>query len=234
MATGFRIRNANGSVQIDDSYQNLALRSKGTVVSGGNSTGAGWYAASVTLPSTVVVAFRCASACLLMSQIVNGSTKQVSFRTQGTGITVEWFAFDTADLGLSYGGSYGLRVRTKTGAVAFDSRMKYMRIIGQIAGTSAQNAVGTYTYGAGQAPAVVQGPLCYSSQTVPLTGTGAGSDVKVQYVFFGLSASISGSAITLANSNTDGFLYEHAAKVPPGLDSQQATYSYLVLDVANF
>lgn len=235
MATGFRIKNTAGSVQIDDGYQNFALRSKGTVVSGGRPTGTNWYFATVTLPASVVVAFRCAASCFILSQVVSGATKLVSFVVNGTNQAVDWFAFDTADLGLSYGGSYGLRVRTKAGAVAFDSRMRYMRILAQIAGTGSKNAVGNYAYGSGQLPAVVQGPLSYSSDTIPLSGTGA-NDPQVQYLFWALAASISSSTstLTLASGNSDALLYDHASQVPAGLVSSQAGYSYLVLDVANF
>jgi hypothetical protein len=234
MTVGVQIRNTNNVVQIDTSYQNFALRQKGTVVSGStNVGGTGWSQATITVPSSVVIAFRCAAQCYISSSSASGGNKTVTFWVNGLSVSIDWFAFDTPDLGQSYAGSYGLKIRRPDGSVAFDSRMKYMRVIGQLSGGGpTANINETHNY-SGTSPAIVQGQARYISTLVPLTGTGNPTDPPGQYVFRACVGSVSGSSVTLIDANPGAHTYDRISQAPSGLASAQYYFDFLVIDVTS-
>lgn len=234
MAVGVRIRNASNILQIDSTYQNLALRQKGAVVSGSaNVGGTGWSQATITVPATAVVAYRCANQCYISSSSPSGGNKTVTFWVNGLSVSIAWYAFDTADLGLSYGGNTGLRIRNPAGAVVFDSRLKYMRVIGQLSGGGPTVDINeTHDY-SGTTPALVQGQARYIATMTPLTGTGNPTDPPGQYVFRACVGSMAGSSVTLIDGNPGAHTYDRISQAPAGLASAQYYFDFLVLDVTS-
>lgn len=235
MAVGLRIRNASNVVQIDSNFQNLALRQQGSVVSAATPTGGtGWSWATITVPASGVVAYRCAAPCYILDSSPSGGTRTVTFWVKGLSVTVAWYLFDTADLGQSYGGTVGLRVRNPAGAVAFDSRMKYMRVIDQLSGGAPTGAVNeTHTYASTTLPALVQGQARYIANLIPLVGSGPGGASPVQYVFQACAGSMSGAVVTIADGNPGAHTYDSSATMPAGLATAQYYFDFMVIDVAN-
>lgn len=120
MTYGAIFRNDDQIIQIDDKYVNQYL------VATGSSQGA----VRLDWPSGVDLT---AGAPSILVRPKNGSN------VGGIVINPSWFAissngsFDwavlaTTGMPLLYSGSYGMRIRTPGGAVAFDSRRKYPRI----------------------------------------------------------------------------------------------------------
>lgn len=146
MGWGLRIRNTSGIIQIDEFYRNLALRHQGTFADltyvgpyfGITETS---YIFSVTRACSVPVVavspgkntnqvtFRC-------QRVVNNGNGTYTFYFQSSGSTAaangdnRWYIFDyPVESGLAAG--YGFRVRNGAGALSFDSRYRYMKVLGE-------------------------------------------------------------------------------------------------------
>ncbi len=139
MATpiGVRIKNINGQTVIDDRFYNLMLRQKivnPTVVDRGRGTQPRWRI-YLEIPASpdAVIAYTCFNTWIGMAITSRGNTNTTRYidvcsRHAAPQITV--YVFDRPEFA-TLEGTVGLRIRNRiTGEVAFDSRGKYMKILG--------------------------------------------------------------------------------------------------------
>lgn len=119
---GIRIRNGAGGIQIDSNYRNVAFLRK-TTLSGSEV---------VTLDTAAgeTLAVRPRNPCIVYATSTgNGGSRWNIRRGWGDadrGVTVECFVFGPPpELG---SGGKGVRIRAPSGAVAFDSRLRYMNV----------------------------------------------------------------------------------------------------------
>jgi len=232
MAVGVRIRNGSGGIQIDETYKNLALRAKGTLVPATSWNGGKWRLGSITVTgNSPVLAWRSASPVAMTSSSRSGSSVTYNFIMAATDGSIDWFLFDEPVYG-SAQGSVGLRIRNPTtGVVVFDSRMKYMRIVGAVSGDfSSLNPPANGSYAG--SPAIVTGnsPYNYIVQTIGAPG-GAPPYPWMELIMFPM-ASISGGQVTWVRKDSDAI--SHQANETVLSSGSQYAYNYLVIDVANF
>lgn len=131
---GFKISRPDGSIAIDASYANLALRQKGTIVLDEipNPSTPAFKGKTLSLNGDqAIIAYRSTSPVAIYSGIKQGGVFSYIFRGMNNNepISVDWFLFDLPQYGLMYsvGGKLIVR-RPGDGAVMFDSRMKYLKV----------------------------------------------------------------------------------------------------------
>lgn len=138
---GARIRNEGGSlVQIDPSYENLAMKTYGSVTSAQYSpTGAGSNVGKATIIvsgcNQPILAVYCDGAYVgVQSRSQSGSTYTWEIVTSTPIIIVSYWIFDTTDVAqMQFSTTKGLRIRRESDSkVIFDSRYKYMRIVASV------------------------------------------------------------------------------------------------------
>lgn len=151
MVIGARIRNEGGSlVQIDPSYENLGLKTVGSVnTTQYASTGVGALAGKATITVSgcnepILCVFSGSAYVGIQSRSVSGNTYTWNIVTSSPTVTVNYWIFDTTDVAqMAFASTKGLRIRNAANnRVIFDSRYKYMRILSMInadAGTSDVN-----------------------------------------------------------------------------------------------
>jgi len=233
---GLRVKNVNGFVQIDGSYANLALveiLSLTATTQAGGPNGVVWivrrnFPGYIT-PTIAIAANNNVAVCC-SGRIVNGVWQVTFWASTRTAFQV--YVFDEASRGTRFNIDYGLMVKNKTtGAVVFDSRMKYMRVIDVIAGTSDDFKAVIRSYPNAKKVAVVQGLFwAYSFHQIvpddPVDPTAIASILA------------SASYNPTANSMTLDVMsvYENANRLSqnPIPNWYCPTYSYLVLDVSDF
>jgi len=135
MAIGVKIRNSNLITLIDDRFSNLMLRQK---IAGSRPT----YSAvnrsyllslSITCTQDALIAYRCTGG---FSGIVNyvtqsGTQRKIEFSSYND-FTVDVFVFDLAPYAILKG-TIALIIRNRvTGEKVFDSRGRYMKILGYL------------------------------------------------------------------------------------------------------
>jgi len=226
MAYGFRARNPNtGYIQIDETYNNWALRSVQLLTL---SPGSGFHQGIINLGASDrgCFAWRSDQPAFLMGRNSSGHI----FRSIADGrppANIWIYTFDDPAFGQMYGGNYGLRVRNGGGGVTFDSRMKYMRWIDEISGDNLGNQISlTRTYGGAVVPAVIQGNLCYDIHWEAL---GVGTVVPFAESFQVQGVHCSGSSVVWTPLGYLGPQTYSPPSVPPG---KQTAYSYTIIDVA--
>lgn len=122
---GVRIKNNDGYVQIDSRYKNTALVSTGTL------SGTGYV--EVFVPNGCVAAVRPdLPALCLQYQAAGGYTLRVRVgpdKASGNAkINVEYYIFGPPERATP-NGTHGVIIRSESGAVSFDSRLKYMNVL---------------------------------------------------------------------------------------------------------
>lgn len=235
---GLRVKNANGFVQIDGTYANLALVEKLTLsasTQGGGPNNVIWSvtrdftgytnpAIALSPPSNVSVCWS--------GQLV-GSTLRVTFWATSA-VSFEVYVFDVASRGQKFNINYGLIVKNKTtGAVVFDSRMKYMRVLESISGSSNNGGFATINraYAGALKVAVVQSVFwAWSSHEIvpddPVNPTAVGV--------------ITASMVTKPSANSiriaAGGVYSNSSRLStnPVPNTYSPGFSYIALDVSNY
>lgn len=233
MPVGFRTRNSGGGIQIDQTYRNLALRSKGSFSPGTPFNSNAWRLGSITVSgNNPVLAWRCSQPCALISATRSGTSITYQFVVAATTGTVEWWLFDDPTFGVPVG-NVGLRIRNPaTGGVVFDSRMKYMRVVGSVAGDYSQlvpPANGNYS----GSPAIITGNAAYRYivQTIGAP-TGPPPYPWIEIAMWPMAA-VNGSQVTWSQQATGGVNHQ-ANETISTPSTQQNSYSYLFVDVSNY
>jgi hypothetical protein len=171
---GIVIRNTSSQLQIDGTFKNLAVRERGSVVSGGAQMGTGWYYATLTTTagSTPIVAFRSSGPCYLRRTQRSGGSVTYTFHCQGAGVTVWYWIFDDPLLS-PVSGNWGLRINNASGSPVFDSRAKYMRVLDMLSSPGSLNDPidsGIQRSYPGASPALMQGQLRCIIQNTQIGG----------------------------------------------------------------
>ena len=171
MPAGLEIINTSGTVLIDENYQNLAVRAKGTV--GISSAALKRATVAMSGVSSPMIALASASA---FSGIKNVLSDLSQFTIQGEAppaSNVDYFIFDVP---LASGLSHGLQVFNTAGTLVFDAGNKYARVVDVYGGPNTSDWTPSRTYAAGRTYAVVQLKRAYRKQVVAVGG-GGGFDV---------------------------------------------------------
>lgn len=132
MAHGMRIRNNGNLVVIDQDYENLSLRSKSRVSQYSAKTGTEYRLEfTVDCTSGGVIAMRSLSdyTGVIWYTQISDSQKKITVGSYAA-IIMDVYVFDRPVNALVKG-RVGLRIRNpQTGAYAYDSRSRYMKILG--------------------------------------------------------------------------------------------------------
>lgn len=153
MTNGLRITNTSGYLQIDSTYKNHSLRTKGTVM-----TTASYGSARSNSTATITVAncanpfifFRSSVYVSNMNLTVSGSTYSFIVQAEGTvGQSVDYYVFDEP---IQQSPTHGLRLYNETtGALVFESGQKYLRIVDyQMNLSYASSGSNSFTYATGR------------------------------------------------------------------------------------
>ncbi|MCS3807791.1 hypothetical protein [Xanthomonas sp. 4461] len=162
MALGVRIRPEGGNIiQIDTRYENLALKQKGTVIAAGANAanpnqGIGFATVTVGGGNSPLIAVTCAAFVGLRSRSQSGNTFTFELVCETANTAIQYYVFDTTDVAqMAFVMSKGVRFRDPaTGRIAFDSRYKYMRVIGRMRTTAGTSQTDYPTQGDGVAIAL--------------------------------------------------------------------------------
>lgn len=242
MAVGARIRNEGGSlVQIDPSYENLALKAVGSVVTTPfASSGAGAAAGTATIQvggcNEPLLAVYCDAAFVgLRRREQSGTTYTWEIVASAPGVTVQYWVFDTTDVAqMQFVMSKGLRIRNPSNnRVVFDSRYKYMRLSGMVsvtAGTSEASVPVAQSSGFAIGLADTGNALVIVGGSGPVTPP-AWFHQNVAYTvgFKAQAGSVAYRLITLASSTSEG-----GSNEPPRGTAGSLSGIALIMDVRNY
>lgn len=132
---GFKLNRPDGSIAIDSNYFNLALREKGSAVIANqpNPNTPGFRNLYMTLGGDqAIIAYRSASPVAMYQARKLGGAIEYVFcgMSEHQPITLDWWVFDLPQYAQQFANSGKMIVRRPTdGAVVFDSRNKYMKIM---------------------------------------------------------------------------------------------------------
>lgn len=156
MATGLKVWAQDGSnaLQIDEFYQNLFMRHKGSTATDANdnptyNTTRKWGVTISNMRNAPIVAIRCAVPCRSWAISTGAGSYELRFVVNGPiGTAIEYYVFDT--LHNEEASNYGLKVWNASGTLIFDAARKPMRVIDYLLTINA----GTSTYPEGRVYAV--------------------------------------------------------------------------------
>lgn len=240
MSVGIRFRNASSIVTIDDTMPNYGLYSKGQLVAGPAANNSPYSTVSVEIPINGIIAFQCNGTAGYFYTTMGSSTKTVFFQVKGAGVVLNYWVFNDTGYAVDTSVSYGMRVRRRTdGALVFDSRAKYMRVIdfqqGQIQTSQGPPAGAPANVNLNYSiqPAVVVITKVADSQLTGVPGTG--SDPVGQYLYQS-QVFIWGGAATLTTGLDMVYGYTYDRLSQAGSDPNQFrwsiwNYAFMCLDV---
>lgn len=231
MALGFRTRNSGSTVQIDETYKNLALRASGNFTPGTAWNNSKWRLGSFTVTgNSPVLAWRSATPAMLVSVTKSGSSTTYQFLIAAASGSIDWWLFDEPDY-VAVATAPGLRVRNpSTGAVTFDSRMKYMRVIGSGGSDFSAHDIPASASYPGMA-AIVIGNVAYQYVSNIVSQAGSPPFPWVDFVFYPM-ASISGYQVSWSVKDSDPI--SHLPSETKTNASQQDSLNFLVIDVTGY
>lgn len=136
MAFGIEIRNSTGGVQIDGNYQNLTQLAGGEMARSSSSLGCGDGQAVIpwdfNLHPEAVLCARPRAGGKIYTIFGEPSNNRFIVNFKGSSNFVDYAVYASQKSTPSYTTNYGLRVLDSLGRVAFDSREKYLRVLGFI------------------------------------------------------------------------------------------------------
>ena len=129
MTAGIQVWGDHGYRQIDDTYANLAFMVKLTATMGAAS-GQGSFCSVQYNGRNPVIAIRAGFPLALLGGSFDGVTYTWTFGTNANaaGASFDVYVFDSA----TSSGNFGLQVFKDDGSVAFDSNLKYMRVMAAV------------------------------------------------------------------------------------------------------
>jgi len=154
MADGIRIVNTFGTLLIDETYSNLALRQRGSVTLGSNNNLHVPLANGFNSPIVALTSDRPARVGIINT---TAATPFIGLRGRegDPAANMDYYMFDKPLSSLAVGNA-GLKVYNASGQLTFDSRLKYARVVDIFGGETQGQWVGTRTYAAGRKYAVAQ------------------------------------------------------------------------------
>lgn len=146
MATGVRIRNSFGYVQIDDQYFNYAIVARGQLTLVPPGSGSIYVAASATVrvsAQSPMVAIQTPNGTAVVGGVVPVGGGQWDVTILGSAQTLTYFILDQCPQAGSTG--VGMRLRRSTdGKITFDSGFYYPKVV--FAGTATKNDMPSGSY----------------------------------------------------------------------------------------
>lgn len=122
MAHGFRVIGDSGSVQVDESYTNLALVQSGTLFVPVGLDGASITVHNLQTPIMCVQTTGGAKVVVTSNQAIPSTTYKFMASASGN---VKWFVFDQ---GAQISSGFGITVFKDDGSIAYNSDWRVMRI----------------------------------------------------------------------------------------------------------
>lgn len=161
----------------------------------------------------------------------SGTSITYTFLVAATSGTIEWWLFDEPVYG-GVTGTVGLRIRSpNNGVVVFDSRQKYMRIVGSLTGSLANSfSPGTISYPG--SPAIISGNSAYIYTSQAIGDVGSPPPYPwIDFVNYPMAA-VSGAQVAWSIPQSPAT--QHPATQTFNNPSRQDAYNFLVINVANF
>ncbi|HYG07642.1 MAG TPA: hypothetical protein VD865_14720 [Stenotrophomonas sp.] len=221
MGAGLRVISQDGSnaFQIDDNYQNLFLRHKGTIATTlvSNPTYNTTYTVAVTVSGcrgVPMIASRCGVPCHSYAGPTGTPGEYlISFIVMGPlGTVIDYYVFDV--LGTDEGSNFGIKVWNAAGQLQFDAGKKPMRVVDYFA----DQETGPRTYPSGRTYAVA---LAGGGGSNSLSGGGGAG-----YVILTSGAVVAGNVVQAT-------FFQILGGSGGGTNMRQ-TFFALVLDVTNY
>lgn len=136
MSYGILVRNNQGSVQIDGTYQNLSLQASGVRQSTATAPGCGDKLAYIPWNFSVhpeaVLCARPRGSGKIYTIFGEPSNSRFVVGFKGSSDYVDYAIYATQKSTPSYSTQYGLQVFDAAGRVAFDSRERYLSVLGYV------------------------------------------------------------------------------------------------------
>lgn len=145
MTVGFRVRNASGSIQIDDRYFNYAIIARGQVTPVSPPAGSAYLIGTVTFRVTAqspMIAIQAPNGNALVGAVTPVGNGQWDVTILGQTQPVTYFVLDQCPQAGSKGP--GLRVKRADGSIAFDSGFYYPKVVYYSSGTKNDMPQGSY------------------------------------------------------------------------------------------
>lgn len=227
-----RFRNGNNVLLIDENYENLALRQFASVVTGPPNAYGMSYADVTFAHDQSVMAVRCSAYVAIFGTTYGPGTVTYRLIAVGGRVTVECWNFDLPKYSVYNPNHAKLIIRKpSSGEVAFDSRLKYMRVLNfqYTNGGGTTTPAITTTYPAGSQPAVVVSSQPWSMRSVRI----GYPNPHTQIVSHGVGmCRCNGTTVDIAPLVTyASFNDENEGTVYP--DSEMLEGYWMTLDVAN-
>ncbi|MCX2891860.1 hypothetical protein OO258_26890, partial [Pseudomonas sp. DCB_BI] len=238
VALSFCRRHANGFVQIDGTYSNLALVERLTLTAtsqAGGPNGVIYYIVrdfpGYTTPTIALSMANNVGVCW-SGQLVNGVLRVTFWATARNPFEV--YVFDVASRGQRFAINYGLVVKNKTtGAVVFDSRMKYMRVLGTVSGRSTNGSFPTTdrSYPALKKIAVIQ-CVFWAWSFHEIIPDDPSNPSAIGLITASMITKPSATSVRLQGVNT----YNNANRLSsnPVPNTYCASYHYIMLDISDY
>lgn len=230
-----RFRNSTGNVLIDGTYQNLAIRNKGSFTTvPTNIVGLSYF--DLTVPCDQgVMAFRCPNPCAIFSVTYGAGTATYKFMTTNGNSLVDYWHFDLPQYTAAPANWPKLIVRDPSNSkTIFDSRLNYMRVIDFIQ-VDMNNDANPNPYSpnyAGKVPAVIQCKRAWDMRveylpgnpgTAPAVGAWASSFVSTPSTQINVYKGLGYYSFADQPANSNGY--------PSTISTLSA---FMVVDVSNF
>lgn len=136
MAYGIEVRNNNGGVQIDGTYQNLSLLASGQRQSSAIAVGCGDKLAYIPWNFSVhpeaVLCARPRNGGKIYTIFGDPSNSRFVVSFKGSSSYIDYAIYATQKSTPVYSTQYGLQVFDASGSVVFDSRERYLSVLGYV------------------------------------------------------------------------------------------------------
>lgn len=214
MPTGLQVINDYGTVQIDENYRNLFLRTSGT---------GGVPSASGSMTSPLLAMQSAGLSCGFGLTDGNG----IVYQTNSAG-SFKWWIWDVI---ANSSGNYGFQVFNASGQMVFDALQKPMRIVGHHLFTAeTQWSNQSFTYPAGREYAVIIGtqPVWYIRSREGSSREG----YEIRKWTREGAAKVNGNVITLGwiTRSDETFIDDN----PTQIKSKRENMHIIVVDVTNY
>lgn len=232
MTIGFRVRNQNKILQIDESYSNMTLYSSNTYTMNQSDQSIFGYYVDISTASLVNPVLATSGNECYIKKIGSSLFRVYSGQSLYNYLTVRVWIF-AKPANISGGGFPGLVIRNPiTGEVVFNSNYRYMRVIevfnvslGVRTNATQPNPSASRNY-PGKTIAVIQQLRCHGRQTAQVGATG-GQGI---YAFFSGVMTATGPNVTITNRAVASAIGANVG----GSTTSQPSGSYLIIDVTGY
>lgn len=223
MPAGLIVYNDHGTVQIDETYRNLAVAAQGTPTMDGN----GAAATPVIHSTTGMMAVRGAYLTRYFNWPASNDAKL--FSTPGQ--QASYYLFDVP----SGAASFGFQVFTAAGDLAFDAAKKYARVRDTFTTTGPYPHTRTYDAGRTYAAIIARAPLLYEVRNAAPWSQGGVDGWYYEIWEVGMGVRMSGASVIFDWMQPGGIVgstVEPMPVLPPSVAS--GTLSAHIIDVTGY